>query len=1133
MVLSSADGDALDALLNANVEVTLDSKPVELRASVGNLHRGIVVRGNIDDACTAEEHAANLKAYEANCQQRNKPHHVCFEEGHIPHDCFYMKGYGVHMITGEVNYGSQDSYEDALAAGEELPPTQFGQINAHGVEFRDFGKLSMKHRGFVINYFSDTAPGENNVTNVIDKCVFRHSWQDGIVISRAPAVTLTNNIVHRTLGVGISTGDRFINWGEGRRAARSMVVSNEIPNGGLHTIDGNLVSDSFWYPFEDTDSSVKTHHWHSGMALRHEMASFKDNVVAGAAHAGMTFRIQDAQNLKVGEHTVDNNEAYGARYGAVALNQVQGEARELYNFKAWKNVRAGIVGFDETSDIQIRKAVLSDNKFGVGISFVPSASLRVVESTVIGTSDATVGCPGYRIGVMLPRYGVIARCEGTFGPCKDCSIEGNAMDMRFGNTHTGREEHFYIEATKFAHFGDNAECGADDSLAVAINPDENDYTPETWLSQITWLPSVAKTSRMQLGAVKNAHSDCGDDASCDAVNYMKFHDVDGSTIGDKNAGKIMYSDRNPAATVEPKCKADTDTGSIICKNYDPPVMEVHVPPPCNDGCEPPRFITVHKYGAAGLNGAQEKRTFWTMGAFEQGCSCQKHFMGGSFPAEAGKDLIYDVEMPIEDALNKPGEFEPEWIPPNTKFVYHSQDPTECVLLRLRMLTANPVMLMLNGESMDSNKLTDGSFPTVSSNPGTNVLDPQARKFFMTACGAPGGKATYVLRVKEAVQVTMEIEMSLAEFFAEEIPTQQEIDAAGGSVGLVQRTTGLDRLVNNFAMLLDIPSSKIKVVCIHKPGEPCIPDELAALLGGFNVGGRRRSRRAGDSGAYQVEMEIVPPNSVEETGDDELYAQNLDFLEQVQSKLDEVTAEATFAGDLVSNIDGATVVGVSVAAAFGSDAAKDDIAVTSVGQVSGSAGDGSNGDGAGDGVGPSNGGNGNSTGNSNDDDSGDGDGGISGSTGSLSPGGAAAVAITVIAAVALIVFMYMRHKKQPHVVTATKVISEPAGAFKVDVEGVDFGRPQFAETSMDNGHMAVQMPQEYVARAQMQRDSILSEFGELAVLRGPATSVHEQQQRRSSLRRSSVQLEGGGVSVPGGEQVFVLNGGTMQRRSSQV
>jgi len=1122
MVLSSADGDALNAMLANNVAVTLNAKPVELRASVGNLHRGIVVRGHIDDACTAEEHAANLKAYEANCQQRNKPHHVCFEEGYIPHDCFYMKGYGVHMITGEVNYGSQDEYEDALASGQELPPTQLGQINARGVEFRDFGKLSMKHRGFVINYFSDTAPAENNVTNVIDRCVFRHSWQDGIVISRAPAVTLTDNIVHKTLGVGISTGDRFINWGERQRerAARSMVVSNEMPNGGLHTIDGNLVSDSFWYPFAETDSSVKTHHWHSGMALRHDMASLKDNVVAGAAHAGMSFRMQDAQHLKAGEHVVDNNEAYGATYGAVALNQVAGEARELYNFKAWKNTRAGIVGFDETSDIQIRKATLSDNKFGVGISFVPSATLRVVESTVIGTSDATVGCPGFRIGLMLPRYGVVPRCEDTFGPCKECAIEGNMMDMRFGNTQTGREEHFYIEANKFAHFGDNAACGVDDSLAVAINPDENDYTPETWLSQITWLPSVAKASRMQLGAVNNAHADCGDDASCDAVNYMKFHDVDGSSIGGKNAGKIMYSDRNPAATVEPKCRADTDTGSIICKNYDPPVMEVHVPPPCNDGCLPPRFITVHKYGAEGMNGAQEKRTFWTMGAFEQGCSCQKHFMGGSFPAEAGENLIYDVDMPIEDALNKPGEFEPEWIPPNTKFIYHSNDPTECVLLRLRMLTPNPVMLMLNGKSMDDQKLTDGSFPTVSSAPGTNVLDPQARRFFMNACGAAGGKAEYMLRVKEAVQVTMEIEMSLAEFFAEEIPTQAEIDAAGGSVGLVQRTTGLDRLVNNFAQLLSIPSSKIKVVCIHKAGEPCIPDELSALLGGFNVGGRARSRRADSSsgtGAYQVEMDIVPPNSVEDTGDDSLYAENLNFLEQVQTKLDAVTSDSSFSDDLVANIDGATVMGVSVAATFGSDAAKTDIAVTAVGEVVAPVTTASVGGGEATGEAD----------NGTSDGGADGDGVLSGSTGGgLSPGGAAGVTIAVLGAIALAIFLYMRYQKQT--AADNKAVAATGAA---TVEGIDSYRPAVAETSMDQQqeqHIAVDMPQEYVARAQMQRDSILSEFGELPILRGSSVHTQQQQQRGSSLRRSSiVKLEGGD------ENAFELNGGVMQRRSSLV
>merc|ERR1711971_946799 len=46
-----------------------------------------------------------------------------------------------------------------------------------------------------------------------------------------------------------------------------------------------------------------------------------------------------------------------------------------------------------------------------------------------------------------------------------------------------------------------------------------------------------------------------------------------------------------------------------------------------------------------------KRSYWTMGAFEEGCSCSDHFMGGSFPAEHGDGLHYEVDMPVVDELN--------------------------------------------------------------------------------------------------------------------------------------------------------------------------------------------------------------------------------------------------------------------------------------------------------------------------------------------------------------------------------------------------------------------------------------------------------------------------------------------------
>ena len=973
MVLGFGDGErALNWTKAAPAgAVTLRAKPVELKASVGNLNRGVVVRGVVQEACTAAQHSANLKSYTNNCQERNMPHHICKENNFVPHDCYYMKGYGLTITTGELNWGSKDEHEDAQQAGIATRPAKVGQIFAKGVEFVDTGKLSMKHRGFVINYWNEHT--KDTADNVIDHCVWRNSWQDGIVTSRADEVTITNNIFHRTLGIGVSTGDEFINWGAGgKRQRKGMTLMGEIPWGSKHTIDGNLVSDSFEYPFAAVETAA-THHWHSGMKLRQDMASFKDNVVAGSYHGGITLRLQDKAYAT--QHAIDNNEAYANRYGMIVKVHRKG-IHELYGFKAWKNDRSGVVGFQEPGSLQLRRNILADNKYGAGVGFLGSNTMRVVDSVVVGVSNATDTsrtCPAHRIGIMLPRYGVNTLCDGIFGPCKECSVQGSAMDKRFSNYASGSMEHFYVMDSTFANFG-TGKCK--DAVGIAINPTEPDYSPDTHLSQLNWLPNVAEDSRIRLGDTKHIAPEC--EKSCDAVDYMRFFDEDGTTIGDvwqdgspDNFGNTaIMSDINPATTVAPKCRSDTKTASIVCRNYAQVMVGASIPPLC-DTCEPPEFITVHKYGAEGPNqisdssnirakpdpalarfgltnhsyktsngkydgiegfmagrveGAEyNRRTYWSRGAFEMGCSCQKHFLGAGFPVEPG-NLIYDIDLPVNPDLNREGEYKPEWMPPNAVFAFKSQDPRECMTARMWFRDAKPVHVFLNGESMDPRKLIDGTLPTSASPAGTNVLDPQSRRLYLTMCGAKGGNAKYTLRVKEAVQVTMAIEMDFEEFFAEtKAADDPNKKLAALPESLYQRTVGLERLVNNLAKLLTIPRNKIKVACVHRIGEPCIPNELTALFGGYNPTRGKRAAGASASVArraaptWNVVMDVVPPFAVNETGSDAALANNTAFFDKVSGILETFDEDPAALTQAITADTDVTVAGVGVTKSYGTTA----------------------------------------------------------------------------------------------------------------------------------------------------------------------------------------------------------------------
>ena len=974
MVVGFGDGTRMLEWIKAGPPgaVTLRAKPMVLKASVGNLNRGVVVRGIVQEACTAAEHSANLKTYTNNCQERNMPHHVCKDNGFVPHDCYYMKGYGLTITTGELNWGSKDAYTDAQTSGVATRPAKVGQIFAKGVEFVNTGKLSMKHHGFVINYWNEY--GKDQADNVIDHCVWRNSWQDGIVSARANELTVTNNVIHRTLGIGISTGDDFVNWGAGgKRSRKSMQLAGEVPWGGKHTINGNLVSDSFHYPFQ------RPGYWHSGIMLRQSLASFKGNVAAGSHHGGITLQLQDKANEV--NHTIDNNEAYANKYGMIVKVHRAG-MHELYGFKAWKNERNGVVSFQEPGSYQLRKNILADNKYGAGVGFLgDKKTFRVIDSVVVGVSAATdtsKTCPAHRIGIMLPRYGKTTQCEGVFGPCKECNLLNNAMDERFSNTRASMQEHFFAMDSTFAHFGTGT---CKDAVGIAINPTEPDYTPDTHLSQLNWLPNVADTSRIRLGDTTHIAPEC--EKSCDAVDYMRFFDEDGSTIGDvwkdgspDNFGNsAIMSDINPATTIGPKCRADTKTASIVCRNYPQVMVGVEIPPPC-EGCEPPEFITVHKYGAEGpnqiANSAEVKvrpdpalkrwgltndtymnsdgkydgiegfmagrvedtkynrRTYWSRGAFEMPCSCQEHFMGAGFPVEPG-NLVYDFDLPVNPDLNREGEYKPEWMPPNTVFSFKSQDPNECVTSRMWFREAKPVHVFLNGKSMDSRKLIDGTLPPKSSAAGTNVYDPQSKRFHLTMCGTKGGSAEYTLRVKESVQVTMAIEMDFEEFFAE---TKAADDAnknlAKLPESLYQRIVGLERLVNNLANLLTIPRNKIKVACVHKIGEPCIPSELTSLFGGYNPSGGRhgRARRAGGTSTWNVGMELIPPFQVNETGSADALANNTAFFDQMTGILDGFGSNSTALTDAIAKDTNISLAGVGVTKSYGTSANEEKSAVLS-------------------------------------------------------------------------------------------------------------------------------------------------------------------------------------------------------------
>ena len=221
-------------------------------------------------------------------------------------------------------------------------------------------------------------------------------------------------------------------------------------------------------------------------------------------------------------------------------------------------------------------------------------------------------------------------------------------------------------------------------------------------------------------------------SSCDAINFFKLNDLDGTTIGFGSDGsrKTMWEDGsditgepftimsefNPAQARADKCRAHALTRSIVCRGFKTARLVLE--------SDPARFVdrrlgptTITKYGATGdipKFEIAENRTFWSVGPFPQGCSCQKHFAQFTFDVEVG--FVYDLytSAVLQD---------------HNRISFFSKDPSECVLAKVFFSKPQTVEVKtIAGKKIPAK--TDGVPPTVTDPSGTNMVNPQERLLYV-------------------------------------------------------------------------------------------------------------------------------------------------------------------------------------------------------------------------------------------------------------------------------------------------------------------------------------------------------------------------------------------------------------------
>jgi len=550
----------------------------------------------------------------------------------------------------------------------------------------------------------------------------------------------------------------------------------------------------------------------------------QDNVVGGTDDSGFVLY---GETCGMQTPAIRNNEVHGALVGAFVMSTPIACA-QLVNFVAWKCGHIGVLTVDQTANIRLDNITVADNHIGISLNYIRSgmwgrsdiSNSRIFGSTAASTCSGSVSCRavgpkdvyglscqsvfgnGYRrVGLISAQYlnrpktckmdGGLDVCRPPTTPERLCSLP---WEKRYGLPTTSVHGEMYVVNTVFGYF-DQVDCGRR-SVAVALNPSQIDYTPHMFTSGISWT-AVNVSARMDFGLSSVHPSEC--QTSCDSVNFAMTQDLDGSFLS-AGAGALM-SQANPLLAKNfPQCTSYDLAGSIHC-----PGMRLFQAMLENNDLD--RGGRIFGPVRATKLDAVENRTVWSKGPFDD--LCAKRFFFGQYP--------FALEPGNTYFLHTTGT-----MPSNSRIQFFSTSSSDVVLLKIFFTKPYTISVFNNGVKVPASTIR----PTLNSARGANVLDPQERVLYLVLRGsATGGEQVYDLRTENNVQLSLSLKISEAEFFG---PT----------------------LVNNLAMLLQIPASRIRIVAVHAQGT------RRRLLQSNSTG------NLSTTGGVSVNVEIAPPQSVE-------------------------------------------------------------------------------------------------------------------------------------------------------------------------------------------------------------------------------------------------------------------------------
>ncbi|KAM4704928.1 fibrocystin-L [Rhinophrynus dorsalis] len=365
-------------------------------------------------------------------------------------------------------------------------------------------------------------------TSYVRGCAFHDGFSPAIGVFSTNGLDIDDNVIHFTVGEGIRV------WGESVRLRR------------------NLVALSIWpgtYQDREEETNIL---WHAGIEINKGTdIVLQGNVVAGFERVGYRINGEPCPDVSNPNEEWFNNEAYGGLYGIYMNEDGLPGCSLIRRFKVWKCWDYGIY-LQTTESVKISGMVLADNGMGIfSIVYTPPAtSHQTTDKTVEISNSLLVGSsPNFtcsdiltdsdaNIKLTTPHRSSRPLTGGRSGICWPSFV--SAHNLAPGKPHAGLMSYntisglMTVEDTTFV--GYKNVCSGESNVMFMTSPTNDDLQHPIHVSGIRTSDSSEdqKIFIHRPDLTKVNPSDCVD-MDCDAKKKSLLKDLDGSFLGSRGS----------------------------------------------------------------------------------------------------------------------------------------------------------------------------------------------------------------------------------------------------------------------------------------------------------------------------------------------------------------------------------------------------------------------------------------------------------------------------------------------------------------------------------------------------------------------------------------------------------------------